>query len=292
MRIVLFGPTGLIGWELARSLAPLGTVKGIGRDRIDWRDARAVRALLDAEQPDVIVNAAAYTAVDRAEAEPAAALADNAEGPGVLAVEAARTGAMLVHYSTDYVFDGRNAHPYREDDATGPLSVYGHTKLEGEQRVIKASDHHVVLRTSWVYGHRRQNFLLTMLRLAASQPELRVVDDQFGAPTWSRHIAAATAIAIARWHAEPSLARGVFHLVAGGATSWHGFASAILKATGSNIPVVPIKTSEMPRPAVRPANSRLEASRLHAVLGIRLPDWHVGLQQCLDGLDLTVASRS
>jgi dTDP-4-dehydrorhamnose reductase len=236
--------------------------------------------------PDVIVNAAAYTAVDRAESEPELARAINAIAPGVLAEEAARLDAVLVHYSTDYVFDGAKPAPYVESDPPSPLSVYGRTKLEGERAIGASGCRHLTLRTSWVYGARRQNFLLTMLRLAGERRSLRIVDDQIGAPTWCREIAQATASLLARPELAARSADGLYHLTAAGATSWFGFARAIFESPEmARLRVTPpaleaIPASAYPVAARRPANSRLDCGRLVRA-GIRLAPWDAALGRCL-----------
>ncbi|MGE0358922.1 MAG: dTDP-4-dehydrorhamnose reductase, partial [Burkholderiales bacterium] len=240
MRILLTGATGQVGWELRKTLAPLGEVRHLDRFGLNLADVPTLVASVRALQPGIIVNAAAYTAVDKAESERDEAFAVNATGPRVLAEEAKRIGALLVHYSTDYVFDGEKPSPYVEDDPTHPLSVYGESKLAGEQAILKSGCRHLVLRTSWVYGPRGRNFYLTMLRLAKERPELRVVDDQVGAPTSSLEIARATAALLAKG------AQGLYHMAAAGETSWCGFARAILKRTGMNTPVIPIRTEDYP----------------------------------------------
>ena len=267
MRILLTGAIGQVGWELRKTLAPLGEVAAFGRAELDLRDADRLREAVRAANPDVIVNAAAYTAVDKAESERDAAFAVNAAAPGILAEEAKRNGALLVHYSTDYVFDGAKAAPYVEDDATNPLNVYGASKLAGERAVAASGCRHLILRTSWVYGPRGSNFMLTMLRLAKERPELRVVDDQLGAPTSSLAIARATVQVL-----RPG-AHGLYHLAAAGQTTWCGFARAILARAGSATPVTPIRTEDYPTPARRPRNSRLDCSRLRADFGVQMASW-------------------
>jgi dTDP-4-dehydrorhamnose reductase len=273
LRILLTGATGQVGWELRGTLAPLGEVKAFDRFGLDLADTPPLVATVRALQPAVIVNAAAYTAVDKAEAERDMAFAVNATAPRVLAEEAKRIGALLVHYSTDYVFDGEKASPYVEDDAPRPTSVYGESKLAGEQAILKSGCRHLILRTSWVYGPRGKNFYLTMLRLAKERPELRVVDDQVGAPTSSLEIARATATLLGKG------ARGLYHMTAAGETSWCGFARAIFAAAGIATPVVPIPTADYPTPARRPRNSRLDCSRLRADFGVALAPWEEALAE-------------
>ena len=279
-RILLAGKNGQVGWELERTLAPLGEIIACDRAALDLADPDRIRAVVRAANADIIVNAAAYTAVDKAEAEPALAMAANGTAPGILAEEAKRSGALLVHYSTDYVFDGKKPGAYVEDDEPNPLNAYGRGKLAGERAIQAVGGRHLILRTSWVYGNRGQNFLRTILRLATEREELRIVGDQIGAPTWSRMIAESTALACAR--REPP--EGLFHLTAGGTTSWHGFAAAILALTSAQRPREPrltrISTDQYPLPATRPANSCLDCSAL-ASLGLRLPAWEASLAQCL-----------
>jgi dTDP-4-dehydrorhamnose reductase len=252
-----------------------------------------VRRLLDEVRPDIIVNAAAFTAVDQAEREPAVARAINASAPALLAEDAARRGALLIHYSTDYVFDGAKAEPYDEADRTNPLNAYGRSKLEGEEAVRASGAGHLILRTSWVYSSRGSNFLRTILRLAAERDELRVVADQIGAPTWARFLAEATALALRQAMQERrsgGFESGVLHLAAAGETSWHGFASAILERA-RRLPdapalrlkaLTPITTAEYPLPAARPASSRLSTDRFRARFGLEIPAWETGLQLCLE----------
>jgi len=294
MNILLTGTQGQVGWELQRTLAPLGQVYGFARNTLDLADPDEIRRVVRDVAPGLIVNAAAYTAVDKAEAEPDQAMAINAVAPGVLAEAARRGGAAIVHYSTDYVFDGEKKEAYLEDDPPRPLGAYGRSKLAGEEAVRASGAPHLILRTSWVYGARGRNFLLTMLRLARERDELRVVDDQFGAPTWSRMIAQATVLALARcpWRgAGPDLfaASGTYHLSAEGRTSWHGFARAILERTAALEPgalrarrVVAIGSADYPTPAARPRNSVLSNAKLRRAFGIALPAWEDSLGRCLE----------
>jgi dTDP-4-dehydrorhamnose reductase len=275
LRILLTGATGQVGWELRKTLTPLGEVRAFDRFGLDLADAPSLVAAVRALQPDVIVNAAAYTAVDKAEAERDLAFAVNATAPRVLAEEAKRIGAFLVHYSTDYVFDGEKDDPYAEQDATRPINVYGESKLAGEQAILASGCRHLVLRTSWVYGSRGRNFYLSMLRLAKERPELRVVDDQVGAPTSSLEIARASAVLIGKG------AQGLYHLTAQGATTWCGFARAILERARVATPVVAIRTADYPTPAKRPRNSRLDCSKLRAEQGVSLAEWEQGLQEVM-----------
>ncbi|OLL32991.1 dTDP-4-dehydrorhamnose reductase [Burkholderia sp. SRS-W-2-2016] len=287
--ILVTGVNGQVGFELLRSLQGLGRVVACDRSVLDLSDLERVRTVVRELKPSLIVNPAAYTAVDKAETDIAAARRLNADVPRVLAEEAAASGAALIHYSTDYVFDGTKDGAYVETDATNPQNVYGLTKLEGEQAIAATGCAHLILRTSWVYGRRGKNFLLTMLKLGSERPELRVVADQIGAPTWSKTIATATAHIAAQalsaddrtqWWARRS---GVYHFTSAGATSWHGFAEAIFaNAMGERAPkVVPIPASDYPVPAMRPANSRLSHDKLTEAFGLRLPDWADALKLCL-----------
>ncbi len=291
MKILLTGRDGQVGWELARALAPLGEVMALGRGDLDLADADAIRRTVRQAGPDLIVNAAAHTAVDRAQSEREAAFAINATAPGLLAEEAARLGAAIIHYSTDYVFDGRKNAPYQEIDAPHPLNAYGESKLAGEEAVKASGAAHLILRTSWVYGLRGRNFLLTMLRLAAERETLRVVDDQVGAPTWSRMVAEATAAIVAQAHAHGGIARlladkgGLYHLAAAGQTSWCGFARAIVAHAphlARRPSVQAISHAEYPLPAPRPAYSVLDCRRIGRVFGVALPDWKASLLMCLE----------
>ena len=284
VRILLTGVNGQVGWELQRALAPLGEVIAAGRNHLDLADVAGIRRAVDALAPDLIVNPAAYTAVDQAETEPDLAHAINAAAPGELAA----CGVPLVHFSTDYVFDGRKDGAYTETDAPNPLGVYGASKCAGEEAVSRAGAPYLILRTSWVYGLRGRNFLLTMQRLLRERETLAVVDDQIGAPTWSRLIAEATALAVARWLARPdqTVTSGTYHLSCGDHTSWHGFAAAIraqLADTDAQLArLSAIPTSGYPTPAARPANSQLNCDKLADTFGVRLPDWETALALCLN----------
>ena len=292
MKILLFGRNGQIGWELQRSLAPLGELVAPGRDDADLcgdlTNLEGLARTVQTVRPDVIVNAAAYTAVDRAESEPELAQTLNALAPGVLAKEATKIGAWLVHYSTDYVFDGSGTKPWREDDATGPLSVYGQTKLDGERLIQAACPNHLIFRTSWVYAARGGNFAKTMLRLGQERERLSVIDDQFGAPTGADLLADVTAHAIRQVLQRPQDA-GLYHLVASGETTWNGYAKYVLGQAKQASPAINIKavevaavaTSAFPTPARRPHNSRLDTSRLQATFGLSLPDWQRGVARML-----------
>ena len=273
MRILLTGATGQVGWELRKTLAPLGEVRAFNRFGLDLADTPVLVATVRSLQPQLIVNAAAYTAVDKAEIERDMAFAVNATAPRVLAEEARRIGALLVHYSTDYVFDGEKNEPYVEKDATRPINAYGASKLAGEQAIVASGCRHLILRTSWVYGPRGKNFYLTILRLAKERPELRVVDDQVGAPTSSLEIARASATLLEKG------AQGLYHMTAAGETSWCGFARAILESAGIATPVAPIPTKDYPTPARRPLNSRLDCSKLRAEHGVSLAPWERALDE-------------
>jgi dTDP-4-dehydrorhamnose reductase len=268
-----------VGFELARSLAQHGELVALNRAALDLADADAIVAKVREIRPHLIVNAGAYTAVDRAETERDLAFAVNARAPGILAEEVRRLGAVLIHYSTDYVFDGLRTTPYDEEALANPLNVYGASKYEGERVVAASGARTIVFRTSWVYGARGRNFLLTMLRLAQERDELRVVADQHGTPNWCRTLSDATAAAVA--HGLPWLAErtGLYHLASSGATTWHGFAQAIV-GDAPRPRVVPIATSEYPTPARRPAYGVLSARKFEATFGYRMPDWRDGLAEC------------
>lgn len=284
MKILLTGSTGQVGYELARSLQGVGEVVALDRQQMDLADLDQVRSVIRTVQPQMIVNPAAYTAVDKAESEPELAFRVNAEAPALMAEEARLLGAAMVHYSTDYVFDGAVAAARVEDDATGPLNVYGASKLAGEQAIAAAGIPHLIFRTSWVYGMRGKNFLLTMLRLARERDELRVVADQHGAPTWSRTIADVTAQVLSQAHAGGRewwvQNRGVYHLTAQGQTTWYDFTRAILAEAGIDCRVLPITSAEYPVPARRPEHSVLSCEKLMARF-CHLPDWQQALQLCM-----------
>ncbi len=318
-KILLVGKNGQVGWELQRTLATLGDVVAVDRQGMDLANPDSIRGAIRATRPGLIVNAAAYTAVDKAESEPDLAMAINGIAPGIMAEEAKRLGAAMIHYSTDYVFDGAKTSPFTEEDAPNPLSVYGKTKLAGEQAILAAGIPHLIFRTSWVYGLRGKNFLLTILRLAKERDELRIVDDQIGAPTWSRMIAEATAQILAQsilpltphttFHAlqriesrsalvvHPSLLAqygGIYNLTAAGRTSWYGFAKTILESmslhgahssliTHHPMPkLIPIATPEYPLPAPRPLYSMLSSAKLNRTFGVALPAWDASLTLCMD----------
>ncbi|MFS2048304.1 dTDP-4-dehydrorhamnose reductase [Variovorax sp. Varisp41] len=292
MKLLLLGKGGQVGWELQRSLAPLGELVALDFDSTDFHaDFSRPERLADTVRqvrPDVIVNAAAHTAVDKAESEPEFARKLNATSPGVVAQAAQEIGALMVHYSTDYVFDGSGTAPWKETDATGPLSVYGRTKLEGEQLVARHCAKHLIFRTSWVYAARGGNFAKTMLRLARERDKLTVIDDQFGAPTGAELLADITAHAIRATLQDPSKA-GLYHAIAGGETTWYGYARYVLelaqqagvelKAGPQQVEAVP--TSAFPTPATRPHNSRLDTSKLQAAFGLVLPPWQNGVARML-----------
>ena len=301
LRVLVTGANGQVGWHLQRTLTPLGEVEALGRGDLELSDLDAVRAVIRELQPHIVVNAAAYTAVDKAESEPELARVINADAPAAMAKECAATGALLVHYSTDYVYDGSKPAPYDESDATGPLGVYGATKLAGDEAIIASGCPHVILRTTWVYDIRGKNFLRTVLRLAREKDELRMVGDQFGAPTWARSIAEATAsllaVALERRKAGREWPGELFHLTAAGETSWAGFAQAILEDYDAILDwpaetsefggelrarrVVEITTAQYKTAARRPRNSVLSNARIQAAFGITMPDWRDQLRLAL-----------
>jgi dTDP-4-dehydrorhamnose reductase len=286
--ILLIGGQGQVGFQLQRSLANMVALHVTTRQDLDLSDINAIRSLVSEVKPQLIVNAAAYTAVDKAEDETELARQINAIAPEVLAEQAKLFGIPLVHYSTDYVFDGCKDSPWLETDATGPLSHYGQTKLEGEQAIAASGCDHLIFRTSWVYDRRGHNFLNTMLRLAEEREQLNIVDDQIGTPTWSRHIADVTAQALAQAHKKESFwfeNSGIYHLSAAGKTTWKGFAEAIFKFAeqdGRHVPkVTGIPTAEYPTPAKRPLNSLMDNTKLKEHFGLQLPDWQQSLQWVL-----------
>jgi dTDP-4-dehydrorhamnose reductase len=286
--ILIIGKNGQIGSALSDPLRPLGKVTSLGRADLDLTQPDAIRTAIRHYKPAIIVNAAAYTAVDRAESEPDLAMQINGVAAGIIAEEAHRAGALMIHYSTDYVFDGTKSGAYVESDTPNPLNTYGRTKLAGESAIRATGARHYTLRTSWVYSVRGTNFLTTIIRLSREREELRIVNDQIGAPTPARMIAEITAQLIVRvttqsGRSDPEY--GTYHLTASGAVTWFGFAQAILKrasAPGTASPrLVPVTTREYPLPARRPANSQLDCTRLERALGISMPPWQQGLEQCL-----------
>jgi len=291
-KILLIGVTGQVGWELLRCLQPLGEVVTAGRQGhpqvpLDLTDLDAIRQVVRSVQPTMILNAAAYTAVDLAEQETARAQTINGTAPGILAEEAQRCQSILIHYSTDYVFDGQQQRPYTEQDPVNPRNVYGASKLAGEQAIQAVGGRYFILRTAWVYGLRGKNFLLTMQRLANERQELKIVADQWGAPTWSRLIAQATVQILAQLgsplsHIEVANLAGIYHLTCGGQTSWYEFARAIVASQNTPPRVVPILTSQYPTPAQRPAYSVLSNAKLAATFGITLPSWERALELCVN----------
>ena len=289
LRILVPGKTGQVGWELQGALAPLGTVIALDRSGMDLANPDSIRRVIRDAKPEVIVNAAAYNNVDKAESEPELAMRVNGVAPGIMAEEAKRLGAILIHYSTDYVFDGELDRPYNEDDPPNPLSEYGRSKLAGEQAIASSGAPHLIFRTSWVYAARGQNFVRTMLRLGRERSELRIVDDQVGAPNWARFIAKATAQVLRQLgdgHKAIGNRAGIYNLTATRAVSWYGFASAIFveaKAQLGMTPpkLIPITTAEYPLPARRPANSRLDNSKLTAAFGLTPPSWDAMLTACI-----------
>ena len=295
--ILVTGSTGQVGAALVQTLASLGELHAPGRAQLDLADPSSIRAAVRFLRPRWIVNPAAYTAVDRAESEPELAHAINADAPRILAEEARRIGAAVIHFSTDYVFDGAKSTPYLESDPTRPLGVYGRTKLLGEQALAASEAAHLILRTSWVYGATGKNFLLTILKLAAERPELKIVADQHGAPTWSYDLARLTAHLIAHGEAESAarglnlasvLHSGLYHTAAAGYTTWYGFASEFLRLRQLALPdtplarPIPIPTSDYPTPARRPTNSLLDCERLYRTFGYRIPDWRASLAAVLE----------
>lgn len=296
-RILVTGASGQLGWECARVLASLGEVYAPGRDALDLADPASIRVTLRAFQPQWIVNPAAYTAVDKAESEPKLAYAVNQDAVAVIAEEAKYLGATVIHYSTDYVFDGTKASPYVESDITNPVSIYGKSKLAGEHELASSGVPHFIFRTSWVYGARGKNFLLTILRLAHEREELRIVNDQHGAPTWCHDLATMTSEVIHSINGKAQRSRsvsevaatfsGIYHACNRGETTWFGFASEAIRQLHALRPelklasLFPITTAEYPTPATRPANSRLDCGKLAHQLQITLPEWQESLQKVL-----------
>ena len=286
-RILLFGKIGQVGWELRRTLAPMSQLVCVDFPEVDLTRPDSIRTWIKDCSPDVIVNAAAYTAVDKAETETALAMKINGEAPGVMAEEAKKRGALLVHYSTDYVFNGAKTSPYVEEDPADPLGAYGRTKLAGDLAIQQAGCAHLIFRLCWVYGSRGGNFMLTMMRLAREREQLRVVRDQIGCPTWSRLIAETTSLALMQVRAPDRAAAcsGVYHLCASGETSWHGFAQAIIGLMPAEEKkcrtVDAIASADYPTPTRRPAYSVMSCAKLERTFGLRLPDWRESLQLVL-----------
>ncbi len=290
-RILLTGKNGQVGWELQRALGATATVIALDSSQVDLADPDAIRRIMREIRPDIIINPAAYTAVDKAEAEPELAMAVNGIAPGILAEEACRIGAVLVHYSTDYVFDGNKVSPYAEDDVPNPQSIYGKTKLAGEQVIRASACKHLILRTSWVYGVHGGNFVKTVLRLARERGELRIVADQFGAPTWARDLAQATVAALTCWQGKEwdGSMSGLYHLTAAGRTNWHRYAEEIVRLAreydtalaAKSLDIQAITTREYPTPAKRPANSVLANDKIKSAFGIALPEWQDSLAECM-----------
>jgi dTDP-4-dehydrorhamnose reductase len=295
MKILLTGKSGQVGWELQRTLACLGEVIALDRQTLDLARLDSLRATIREIKPNLIVNAAAYTAVDKAESEPELAYAVNGVAPGVMAEEAKRLNALLVHYSTDYVFDGAKTFPYTEEDTPNPINVYGKTKLAGERAIQAVGGAYLIFRASWVYGARGKNFLLTILRLAKKREELRIVDDQRGAPTWSRLIGEATASIVShlfRERSQADLASEIYHVTCAGDASWYDFARAIIDRSSfkeRKPSIIAIPTAEYPLPACRPSYSGLSSSKLYKTFGVALPHWRYALTLCLDEVALTGA---
>lgn len=295
MKILLTGKTGQVGFELERSLKGLGEIIAVDRNQMDLSDLDQVRDVIRSVKPDLIINPAAYTAVDKAESEPELAMRINGLAPGVMAEEAQKLGAAMIHYSTDYVFDGTKKSPYTEEDAPNPQSVYGRTKREGEIAVAEACEAHWILRTSWVYGVHGGNFLKTILRLAQERETIRIVADQIGAPTWARTIARVTTAALESQEAvfkHIAATAGIYNLCAGGETTWHGYARHVVTQAGiqglalklSVDAIAPIPTTAYPLPAPRPANSRLTTEKLQTMAQLKLTDWSADLDICLSEL--------
>lgn len=281
--ILLLGKNGQVGWELIRTLAPLGKVVACDKKSCDLESPDAIRAAIRGSAPQIIVNAAAYTAVDAAETDQERVMAINAAAPGIIAEEAKRLNSLFVHYSTDYVFDGKSPEPYQENDDPRPLNLYGKSKLAGEKIIEEINGKSLIIRTSWVYSLRGKNFLLKMLELSKEKKTLRIVDDQIGAPTWSRCIAEGTSLFLMKCLANPQTEwKGIYHMTCGGQISWYGFAKAIFEKSGKDdMELIPIPTSQYPAPAARPKNSLLSNKKLLDACGIALPSWEKALAFCL-----------
>ena len=291
--ILLTGKNGQLGWELHRTLVPIGEVEVLNRDEMDLANPDSIRSGIRRIQPDLIVNAAAYTAVDQAESEPQLAMAINGLAPGIMAEEAKRQNAGIIHFSTDYVFDGTADRPYREDDTLNPLNVYGKTKLAGERAILAVGVPHLIFRTSWLYAARGRNFLLTILRLAGERKELKIVDDQIGTPTWSRLVAEITSHIVTQFISPQSRpvdqmteTSGIYHTVSAGSVSWYGFAKRILEIAHDHVALdmpklIPIPTSDYPLPAARPRNSCLSNEKITRTFGMTSPSWEESLTLCL-----------
>ncbi len=301
MRLLVTGANGQVGWELRRCLMPLGEVIALGRDQCNLARPESLAGVIGDTKPDIIINAAAYTAVDKAEQDEALAVTVNGTSAGVLAEESRRAGALLVHYSTDYVFDGRKSTSYAEDDVPAPINAYGRSKLAGETAIRQVADAYIILRAGWIYAARGNNFVRTILRLAGERDELQIVADQFGSPTWARDIAMGTAAVVAAAVSERrdgGFASGLFHIPASGTASWYEFAVAILQnaaacslLAGAQQPRVHAVSSEnFRRAAERPKNSRLAGDRLRARFGVILPDWRDALALCLKEMKGCVAT--
>jgi dTDP-4-dehydrorhamnose reductase len=299
-KILITGKNGQVGWELQRALASFGQIIAVDAEDMDLADADAIRRTVRDIHPDIIVNPAAYTAVDKAESDPELAMAVNGIAAGVFAEEAKRLGAVLVHYSTDYVFDGDKPAPYTENDVPNPQSVYGKTKFAGEEAILASGCKHLILRTSWVYGVHGGNFVKTMLRLAKERDELRIVADQFGAPTWARDLAQATASALTFWKSKDwdTGLNGLYHLTAAGRTNWHQYAEEIVRLArkydsalaAKQLVIRGITTQEYPVPAKRPANSVLANDKIHDAFGIVLPPWQDSLAECVRLIETSTES--
>jgi dTDP-4-dehydrorhamnose reductase len=282
-RIIIIGKNGQVGWELQRACAPLGQLVCVDYPEIDLTEGRSIQRWIREIRPDIVINAAAYTAVDKAERESDLAMSINGQAPGIMAEETKRLGTILVHYSTDYVYDGDRTEPYTEDDQPNPLSVYGRTKWSGDRAIQQVGGRHLIFRLCWIYGARGHNFMLTIMRLARERESLQVVKDQVGSPTWSRMVAETTTLALMRVrdHESPEVYNGIYHLSASGQTSWHGFAEAIVALMPNQEKkchqVSAITTSEYPLPARRPAFSVLSGAKLKRTFGLCLPDWKESL---------------